>query len=88
LNWVLRKYIGRFYAVYLDDIAIWLDSIEEYIKHVRLILDALQEHGLVVSMEKSVLFADALAFLGFVISSKGVEVAQDKVDKIVGSHVP
>jgi hypothetical protein len=88
LNWVLRKYIGRFCAVYLDDIAIWSDSIEDHIKHIRLILDALREHGLLVSKEKSILFADALPFWGFIISSKGIEVAQDKIDKIVGSHVP
>ena len=88
LNWVLRKYIGRFCAVYIDDIAIWSNSIEEHIQHVRLILDALREHGLLVSIDKSILFADALPFLGFIISSKGVEVAQDKIDKIIGTHVP
>ena len=88
LNWVLRKYVGRFCAVYIDDIAIWSNSIEEHIEHVRLILDALREHGIWVSKDKSILFADALPFLGFIVSSKGVEVAQDKIDKILSAHVP
>ena len=30
MNWVLRKYVGRFCAVYIDDIAIWSDSVEEH----------------------------------------------------------
>jgi hypothetical protein len=49
---------GRFYVFFRDDIAIWSNSIEDHIKHIRLILDALREHGL-VSKEKSIQFADA-----------------------------
>src|SRR5205814_6080390 len=39
MNWVLRDYIGKFCAVYIDDIAIWSDSVEEHAEHVRLIMD-------------------------------------------------
>lgn len=34
MNWVLRKYVGRFCAVYIDDIAIWSNSVEEHGEHV------------------------------------------------------
>src|SRR5436853_5323168 len=88
MNWVLRKFIGRFCYVYLDDIVIWSNSVEEHIRNVRLILDALREHGIIASLDKSTLAADAIQFLGHIISSKGIEVTQEKVGKIVGSHIP
>ena len=88
MNFVLRKYIGRFCSVYIDDISIWSDSIEEHEEHVKLILEALREAGILASKEKSVLFADGILFLGHIISSNGVEIAQDKVDKILGSRTP
>jgi len=43
MNNVLRDYIGRFCAVYIDDIAIWSNSPEEHEEHVRLILDTLRK---------------------------------------------
>ena len=88
MNWVLRDYVGRFCAVYIDDIAIWSNSIEEHEEHVRLILEALHEAGICASKDKSTLFADEILFLGHIISSRGVEVAQDKVDKIFASRAP
>ena len=71
MNYVLRDYIGKFCAVYLDDIAIFSDSVDEHKEHIRLILEALKEHGIVASQSKSILFADEIEFLGHKISSKG-----------------
>jgi Reverse transcriptase (RNA-dependent DNA polymerase)/RNase H-like domain found in reverse transcriptase/Integrase zinc binding domain/Chromo (CHRromatin Organisation MOdifier) domain/Integrase core domain len=88
MNFVLRKYIGRFCAVYIDDIAIWSNSIEEHKEHVRLILEALEEAGITASKDKSILFADEIQFLGFTISSRGVEVDGEKVSKILSSRTP
>jgi hypothetical protein len=88
MNWVLRKYVGRFCAVYIDDISIWSNSVEEHEEHVRLILEALREEGICASKKKSVLFADKINFLGHAISSKGVEPGQTKVDKILASRIP
>jgi hypothetical protein len=88
MNYVLRKYIGRFCYVYLDDIVFWSDTIEEHTYNARLILDALWKHRIVASAEKSKLYADAILFLGHIISSRRIEVTQDKVDKIIASRTP
>src|SRR5579859_260146 len=34
MNWVLQDYIGKFCTVYIDDIAIWSNSVEEHSEHV------------------------------------------------------
>jgi hypothetical protein len=88
MNWVLRDYIGKICAVYIDDIAIWSSSVEEHERNVKSVLDALREAGIIASQKKSRLFADSVLFLGHIISSKGVEVAQDKVDKILAARTP
>jgi hypothetical protein len=88
MNWVLSKYIGRFCAVYLDDISIWSNSIDEHKKHVRLVLEALREAGLFASKSKSTLFADELEFLGHIISSRGIQIPEYRVTKIVNAQTP
>ena len=88
MNWILRDYIGKFCAVYIDDIAIWSNSVEEHARHVHLVLEKLREAGICVSIKKLVLFADEIQFLGHVVSSHGVEPAETKVDKILAAHIP
>ena len=88
MNYVLRDYIGRFCAVYIDDIIIWSNSIKEHEEHIQLILEALRKEGIRANKKKSVLFADEIAFLGHKISSRDIEVDQDKVAKIFTSRTP
>jgi hypothetical protein len=83
MNWVFRKYIGKIYYVYADDIAIFSKSMEEYKVNTRLILEALHEAGVIVSIKKSSLFAEKIEFLGHIISPDGLEVAASKVEKIL-----
>src|SRR5579859_1186306 len=88
MNWVLRKYIGRFCHMYIDDILVWSDSIAQHRHHMRLICQALWEHGVMLSKSKSILATDKVEFLGFNISYSSIEVTPEKVDKIIGSHIP
>ena len=38
INDILKEYLDRFYIVYLDDILIYSDSVEDYKKYVKLVL--------------------------------------------------
>src|SRR6266542_592668 len=42
MNQVLRKYLGKFILVYLDDIIIYSKTFEEHKEHVRLVFEALR----------------------------------------------
>ena len=88
MRWVLRKYIGIFCEIYLDDILIYSDSLEEHEQHVRLILNELRHHGLIASKSKSHLFADHIEFIGHYISSQGIEPDPSKLDKITNFPTP
>src|SRR5205814_4999379 len=82
INYILLEAgLGECCQGYVDDIAVGSDSIEEHVQNMRKILDVLWEHGLIASATKSVLVADRIKFLGHIISSRGIEVHSEKVDK-------
>src|ERR1700737_993714 len=82
MNEILREYIGKFCQVYMDDIVIYSDSVEEHKKHISLILQTLRNHDVVASRDKAKLFADRIEFLGHIISSRGIQPTPDKLEKI------
>ena len=84
----LCAFIGQFCHVYLDDIVIWSDSIEEHVEHLQLIFDALKTAQLYCNLKKCHFFLLELDFLGHQISRKGIEAQSSKVDKILQWPVP
>jgi len=78
----LRHLIGKICHVYLDDIIIWSQTVEEHKKNVAKVLDALRAAKLYCNVEKSVLFATEITFLGHVISHSGIMADPKKTDKV------
>ena len=68
--------------VYLDDILIYSDTIEEHHQHVREVLSRLRKHGLYAREDKCEFHKSEVEFLGYVLSEKGLQMAQDKVEII------
>src|SRR5436305_12291848 len=83
MNYVLREYIDKFYAVYQDDIVIFFNSVEKHKQHVHLILQALRNHNIITSFEKSTFFADYIEFLDHYISFKDLEADFNKLENII-----
>ena len=79
----LRHLIGKICHIYLDDIIIWSQTVEEHEKNVRLVLDALRQASLYCSPKKASLFCIELDFLGHHISARGIEADPKKVAKIL-----
>lgn len=84
----LRAYIGKICHIYLDDIVVWSNNIEEYIINVRKIMEALREAKLYVNEKKTHLFCYEIKFLGHKISQRGIEADESKVSKILDWPVP
>lgn len=62
INNVFRDFINRFVVVYLDDILIFSESMEEHISHVRQILARLLENRLFMKAEKCAFHVDVSFF--------------------------
>jgi hypothetical protein len=85
---VLRELIGRICHIYLDDIVIWSNSVEEHTQHIRQVLDALHKAKLFCNPKKCSFYLLELDFLGHHISACGVEANSSKVDRIMNWPVP
>jgi len=84
----LQTHIGRICHVYLDDIIIWSDSVEQHIADVRAVLTALRTARLYINEKKTKLFQTQINFLGHTISAKGIEADSKKVDTILDWPTP
>jgi hypothetical protein len=52
MNHLFSNYIGQFMDVYLDDIVVYSNTLEEHIKQVRLVLEILKREKLYLSENK------------------------------------
>lgn len=52
MNHIFSSYISRFMDIYLDDIVIYSDELDEHVKHVKIILDILSKDKLNLSKSK------------------------------------
>jgi hypothetical protein len=84
----LCPYIGRICHVYLDDIVVWSNSIEEHTKHLRIILQVLRNARLYFNPKKCSFYLLELDFLGHHISNRRIEANLSKVDRVLKWPVP
>ncbi|CEH12806.1 FOG: Transposon-encoded proteins with TYA, reverse transcriptase, integrase domains in various combinations [Ceraceosorus bombacis] len=79
VNRVLSKYIGKFVIVYLDNILIFSNSVEEHREHVRLVLEALKEAKLYAKPLKCAFNVKEIDFCGHLVSDGKVRPLDDKL---------
>ena len=85
---VLKPFLGKFCVTYLDDIGVYSDTLDEHLEHIRLVLQALQDHHLFAKPSKCAFCLTELDFLGHVVSHNGVAVDPGKIDAIRAWPVP
>lgn len=83
MSTALRHLIGKICHVYLDDIIIWSQTLEEHEINVRKVLEALRAAHLFCSLKKTSLFNLEIDFLGHHISARGIEPDKTKIARIL-----
>ena len=84
----LQELLGTICHIYLDDIVIWSNSVEEHTRHIRMVLNALRVAKLYCNLKKCHFYLLEIDFLGHHISACGIKANTSKVDKILGWPVP
>jgi hypothetical protein len=84
----LRELIGKICHVYLDDIIIWSQTMEEHERNCTAVLEALRKASIYCNQAKSNLFATELCFLGHIISGAGIKPDPRKTDRIASWPQP
>ena len=71
-----------FIVIYLDDILIFSNSLEDHQVHVRRVLDQLREYDLHSKPEKCLFHTQKFEFLGFMVTPTGISMDSTKTDAV------
>ena len=72
MNGVFKKYLHKFFIVFLDDIFVYSKSEEEHEQHLRRMLQVLREHKLYAKLSKCIFYQKKIHYLGNIISEAGI----------------
>jgi hypothetical protein len=82
MNDILFDCLDVFCTAYLDDILIYSEDPLEHEAHVKQVLDRLRKAGLQADIKKSEFRVTRTKYLGFIISTDGIEVDPAKVEVV------
>ena len=88
INTVFADILDVFVIVYMDDVLIYSDNPEQHREHVREVLRRLRRNKLFVNPLKCKWGVDTCEYLGYILSPKGLTMAQDKIKAIVDWPIP
>src|SRR2546430_8476709 len=63
MNYILQKFLGKFVAVYLDDIIIYSTTFEQHVDHIQQVFKALRSTILKIKLRKCYFYFSNITFL-------------------------
>ena len=91
MNWmnsVLREFIDKFVVVYIDDISVYSQNVEEHLVHLNKVFAKLESVGAYAQRDKCDFLLSKMDFLGHIVSANGVHMDDRKVAAIKEWPVP
>jgi hypothetical protein len=87
MNEVLPAFIGNV-VVYFDDILIYRKSYDAHLEHLHAVFNVLHDARLFGNLEKCTFCTDRVSFLGYIVTSQGIEVDEAKIVAITSWPLP
>jgi len=88
INDIFMDYLDQFVIAFIDDLLIYSENELEHEMHVRQVLKRLRETGLHASIKKCEFHVTSTKYLGFIITSEGIEVDPAKIEVILSWKTP
>ncbi|XP_014506155.1 uncharacterized protein LOC106765899 [Vigna radiata var. radiata] len=85
---VFQRQIGRCMEVYVDDMVVRSRSVEEHLRDLAEVLDQVRKFGMRLNPLKCTFGVSAGKFLGFMLTSRGIEANPDKCRAILEMRSP
>ena len=81
-------YLDNFITAFVDDLIIYSKNETEHEKHVKMVLEWLCTAGLQASIKKCEFHVTWTKYLGFILTTEGIEVDPEKIQVIYNWKVP
>ncbi|QRW24058.1 Transposon Ty3-G Gag-Pol polyprotein [Rhizoctonia solani] len=88
MNILLEKGQGKYWDVFLDNIVVYTNSIEEHISRMNKLFEILRRKKLYLSNGKIQFLVRKLNILGHVIDEKGIRMDPDKINNVLKWKTP
>ena len=88
MNKVLEPWLNKFVLVYLDDVAIYSDSPEEHLTHLRIVLTALRKEKLHIKLKKCTWGNRETEYLGAIAGNGCLRPSPDKLAAVEKGPLP
>jgi hypothetical protein len=88
MNTVLKGLTGKICEVYLDDIIIYSETLNEHIKHVEAVVQRLKQYNLKVKLSKCKIVQQKIQYLSHVISHCHIQPSTEKVKDLNKFQTP
>src|SRR5436190_11200395 len=83
INNVLHNYLNQFVIIYLNDILIYLETLEEHKKQVKKILKRYAEKELLLKSEKCEFHTQKVEYLKHIITPEKIQMNREKIKAIL-----
>ncbi|XP_019434719.1 PREDICTED: uncharacterized protein LOC109341297 [Lupinus angustifolius] len=88
MNRIFNSHLDTFVVVFIDDILINSKDQEEHAKHLRIVLQVLNDNQLYAKQSKCEFWLELVNFLGHSISSEGIVIDHAKVGTVMEWNSP
>ncbi|CAF1020808.1 unnamed protein product [Brachionus calyciflorus] len=87
---LMRQILGNFEfsQVYIDDIVIFSDNVEEHLDHLKQVFDKLREYNLKLNPEKCNWMKESIKILGHIIDKDGIKMDPEIIKAIKNFKKP
>jgi hypothetical protein len=88
MNLIFHDLLGIILEIYIDDVSVKLDSMDNHLANLRLALERMRRYGLKMNPLKYAFGVSAGKFLEFIIHEHGIEINHMKVESINKVQLP
>jgi hypothetical protein len=86
MNKVFMEELDKLVVVFIDDILIYSEIVEEHEKHLRIVLEKLRQNQLYAKFEKCEFWLEKVAFLGHLWTADGIAIDLAKIEAVIECH--
>lgn len=88
MDLVLGNDLQPYVWVYLDDIILATETLEQHVNLIKEVAKRLNRANLTISLNKSKFCRESVRYLGYVVSEQGISIDMEKIKPILDYETP